>query len=167
MTKLSALRYVGGISMSRILAKYLSKITLALLLCSGVFIIVASILRLVLSLQSLSGIQYGASWAMRESVSAPSQGSKSVYQLLVQFVATVVVSLAPTKPLFTRRKPQQLSYLGSIGTWGSKPRKKKLEMSISMMETMDEELTALQQNIREAVGFSGPVAAMANSDENV
>jgi hypothetical protein len=44
------------------------KIAIGILLCSGVFIIVASLLRCVLSLQSIQGINVSTIWAIRETV---------------------------------------------------------------------------------------------------
>jgi hypothetical protein len=66
----------------------------------------------------------------------------------------VVVSLAPTKALFTRRKTKHAFYLGSIGSYGLNLRRKssnKQDITISVMETIDEP-TALQQCIHVAVG---------------
>jgi hypothetical protein len=45
------------------------KIAIGVLLCSGVFIIIATLLRCILSLQSIQGINISTIWAIRETVS--------------------------------------------------------------------------------------------------
>jgi len=60
------------------------KIAIGILLCSGVFIIVASLLRCVLSLQSIQGINVSTIWAIRET-----------------FVGIIAVNAAAIKPLFS------------------------------------------------------------------
>ncbi len=45
------------------------KMAIGMLLCSGIFIIVATILRCVLSLRDIKGINVGTIWAIRETVS--------------------------------------------------------------------------------------------------
>lgn len=44
------------------------KIAIGILLCSGVFIIVATLLRCVLSLRDIQGINVSTIWAIRETV---------------------------------------------------------------------------------------------------
>ena len=44
------------------------KLAIGVLLCSGVFIIVATLLRCILSLQSIQGINVSTIWAIRETV---------------------------------------------------------------------------------------------------
>ena len=44
------------------------KLAIGVLLCSGIFIIVATILRCVLSLKSIQGINISTIWAIRETV---------------------------------------------------------------------------------------------------
>lgn len=45
------------------------KVAVGLLLCSGVFIMIATILRCVMSLHDIQGINVSTIWAIRETVS--------------------------------------------------------------------------------------------------
>ncbi|KAF7554397.1 hypothetical protein G7046_g6838 [Stylonectria norvegica] len=60
------------------------KLIIGLLLCSGVFIMIATLLRCVLSLQDIEGINVSTIWAIRET-----------------FVGILAVNAAPIKPLFS------------------------------------------------------------------
>ncbi|KAI5464670.1 hypothetical protein BGZ63DRAFT_351007 [Mariannaea sp. PMI_226] len=60
------------------------KLVIGLLLCSGIFIMVATILRCVLSLRDISGINTSTIWAIRET-----------------FVGIIAVNAAAIKPLFS------------------------------------------------------------------
>ncbi|KFH41564.1 hypothetical protein ACRE_077240 [Hapsidospora chrysogenum ATCC 11550] len=60
------------------------KLAIGVLLCSGVFIIVATLLRCILSLQSIQGINVSTIWAIRET-----------------FVGIIAVNAAAIKPLFS------------------------------------------------------------------
>lgn len=72
------------------------KIAIGVLLCSGVFIIVASLLRCILSLQSIDGINVSTIWAIRET-----------------FVGIIAVNAGAIKPLFSKAK-----WLSSKGNSG-------------------------------------------------
>ncbi|KND90932.1 hypothetical protein TOPH_04311 [Tolypocladium ophioglossoides CBS 100239] len=61
------------------------KIAIGVLLCSGVFIIVATVLRCVLSLRDIQGINVSTIWAIRET-----------------FVGIIAVNAACIKPLFSK-----------------------------------------------------------------
>ncbi|KAJ6442704.1 srpk [Purpureocillium lavendulum] len=63
------------------------KIAIGVLLCSGVFIIVATILRCVLSLRDIQGINVSTIWAIRET-----------------FVGIIAVNAAAIKPLFSKSR---------------------------------------------------------------
>lgn len=54
------------------------KLAIGVLLCSGVFIIVATILRCVLSLRDIQGINVSTIWAIRETVSRASPVTASI-----------------------------------------------------------------------------------------
>ncbi|KAJ4263903.1 hypothetical protein NW762_005940 [Fusarium torreyae] len=60
------------------------KLMIGVLLCSGVFIMVATLLRCVFSLQDINGINTSTIWAIRET-----------------FVAIIAVNAAAIKPLFS------------------------------------------------------------------
>jgi hypothetical protein len=60
---------------------------IGVLLCSGIFIIVATILRCVFSLKDIQGINTSTIWAIRET-----------------FVAIIAVNAAAIKPLFSASK---------------------------------------------------------------
>lgn len=61
------------------------KLAIGVLLCSGIFIVIASILRCVMSLKDIQGINVSTIWAIRET-----------------FVGIVAVNAAAIKPLFSR-----------------------------------------------------------------
>ncbi|PWI69168.1 hypothetical protein PCL_01553 [Purpureocillium lilacinum] len=63
------------------------KMAIGMLLCSGIFIIVATILRCVLSLRDIKGINVGTIWAIRET-----------------FVGIIAVNAAAIKPLFSKSR---------------------------------------------------------------
>ncbi|RGP71165.1 integral membrane pth11 [Fusarium sporotrichioides] len=63
------------------------KMLIGVLLCSGIFIIVATILRCVFSLRDIQGINTSTIWAIRET-----------------FVAIIAVNAAAIKPLFSASK---------------------------------------------------------------
>ncbi|GJN70162.1 srpk [Purpureocillium lilacinum] len=63
------------------------KLAIGVLLCSGVFIIVATILRCVLSLRDIQGINVSTIWAIRET-----------------FVGIIAVNAAAIKPLFSKSR---------------------------------------------------------------
>ncbi|UNI23221.1 hypothetical protein JDV02_009053 [Purpureocillium takamizusanense] len=63
------------------------KLAIGVLLCSGVFIIVATILRCVLSLRDIQGINISTIWAIRET-----------------FVGIIAVNAAAIKPLFSKSR---------------------------------------------------------------
>lgn len=60
------------------------KVAIGVLLCSGVFIIIATLLRCILSLQSINGINVSTIWAIRET-----------------FVGIIATNAAAIKPLFS------------------------------------------------------------------
>ncbi|BDD56231.1 hypothetical protein MPDQ_005603 [Monascus purpureus] len=62
------------------------KLIIGLLLCSGIFIMAAALLRCVLSLRDIKGINNSTIWAIRET-----------------FVGIIAVNAAPIKPLFSER----------------------------------------------------------------
>ncbi|KAJ4010185.1 hypothetical protein NW752_009368 [Fusarium irregulare] len=63
------------------------KMLIGVLLCSGVFIIIATLLRCIFSLQDINGINTSTIWAIRET-----------------FVAIIAVNAAAIKPLFSASK---------------------------------------------------------------
>jgi len=63
------------------------KIVLGLLFCSGIFVIVTVILRLVFSLGDINSLPTAGSWALRET-----------------FVSVITVTAPGIKPLFNRNK---------------------------------------------------------------
>ncbi|KAI9735112.1 MAG: hypothetical protein M1834_001700 [Cirrosporium novae-zelandiae] len=63
------------------------KLIIALLLCSGIFVICAALLRAVLSIQAIHKVTIAALWAARET-----------------FVSAVATSLPAIKPLFTHAR---------------------------------------------------------------
>ncbi|KAJ4139932.1 hypothetical protein NW768_001282 [Fusarium equiseti] len=63
------------------------KLLIGVLLCSGVFIIIATLLRCIYSLQDINGINTSTIWAIRET-----------------FVAIIAVNAAAIKPLFSASK---------------------------------------------------------------
>ncbi|KAL3485055.1 hypothetical protein BJX62DRAFT_243313 [Aspergillus germanicus] len=75
----------------RLQCSKVQKLIIGVLLCSGIFIIVAAFLRCILALSSLDQINVAAIWAVRET-----------------FVAMVVVNAPALKPLFR------------LSTWSSK-----------------------------------------------
>ena len=70
------------------------------MLCSGVFIIIATLLRCILSLQSINGINVSTIWAIRETVS---HGHKMIEidANSLQFVGIIATNAAAIKPLFS------------------------------------------------------------------
>ncbi|GFF74550.1 hypothetical protein IFM47457_03666 [Aspergillus lentulus] len=69
------------------------KVVVGILLCSGVFIIVAALLRCVMSLLEISQINLTAVWTVREIISDTN--------VFAKFVAFVAVNSPAIKPLFT------------------------------------------------------------------
>lgn len=77
------------------------KLAVSILLCSGVFIMVATILRCVLSLQDINGINVSTIWAVRETVSfspLPSMASRPTRANIFFLYSSWGLSL-PTPPL--------------------------------------------------------------------
>ncbi|KAF7155856.1 hypothetical protein CNMCM5623_008736 [Aspergillus felis] len=81
------------------------KLVIGVLLCGGVFVMCAALLRCVLSLQSINSINTSTIWAIRETVRplAPSQETAflSREKLTNQFVALIAVNAPCIKPLFS------------------------------------------------------------------
>ncbi|KAK8084978.1 hypothetical protein PG997_006249 [Apiospora hydei] len=63
------------------------KVAVGLLLCSGIFIMIATILRCVMSLHDIQGINISTIWAIRET-----------------FIGIIAVNAAAIKPLFSQSK---------------------------------------------------------------
>ncbi|KAK7942837.1 uncharacterized protein PG986_011950 [Apiospora aurea] len=63
------------------------KVAVGLLLCSGIFIMIATILRCVMSLHDIQGINVSTIWAIRET-----------------FIGIIAVNAAAIKPLFSQSK---------------------------------------------------------------
>ena len=59
------------------------KIAVGLLLCSGIFIMIATILRCVMSLHDIQGINVSTIWAIRETVSGKYRDTTQRYLVLV------------------------------------------------------------------------------------
>jgi hypothetical protein len=98
------------------------KMFIGILLCSGVFIMIAAVLRCVLSLRDIEGINISTIWAIRETVKTAvslcrhshrqRSGSAAMEQFtlhssltplipLTQFVGIIAVNAASIKPLFS------------------------------------------------------------------
>lgn len=81
------------------------KLAIGVLLCSGIFIIVAAILRCVLSLKSIDGINVSTIWAIRETVSKALFCSFLLHALThPQFVGIIAVNAACIRPLFSKTR---------------------------------------------------------------
>lgn len=87
------------------------KLAIGVLLCSGIFIIVAAILRCVLSLESIEGINVSTIWAIRETVDQPPFPIHSIsfslqqpLTFLPQFVGIIAVNAACIRPLFSKAR---------------------------------------------------------------
>ena len=68
------------------------KLIIGLLLCSGVFIMIATLLRCILSLRDIQGINISTIWAIRETVST------GISVLLAFFSAPSILPLPPLFP---------------------------------------------------------------------
>lgn len=91
------------------------KLIIGVLLCSGVFIMIATLLRCVLSLKDISGINTSTIWAIRETVSTlvlhsiyrpcayyyPALLCHSRFLTCHKFVGIIAVNAAAIKPLFS------------------------------------------------------------------
>ncbi|KAH8199662.1 hypothetical protein TruAng_006192 [Truncatella angustata] len=93
------------------------KLAIGALLCSGVFVMVATLLRCVLSLQNVEAINTCTIWAIRETVgpSVPPHASAAqpvifglyhspLTEFFTQFVAIIAVNAAAIKPLFSSKR---------------------------------------------------------------
>ncbi|KAH7157622.1 hypothetical protein B0J13DRAFT_174877 [Dactylonectria estremocensis] len=78
------------------------KLIIGVLLCSGVFIMIATLLRCILSLKDISGINTSTIWAIRET-----------------FVGIIAVNAAAIKPLFSASRWIGSSKGGSSGNYKS------------------------------------------------
>ncbi|KAK2769501.1 hypothetical protein CKAH01_15194 [Colletotrichum kahawae] len=65
------------------------KLAIGVLLCSGVFVMIAALLRCILSLKDIDGINVSTIWAIRETVS------------IIHFVGIIAVNAACIRPLFS------------------------------------------------------------------
>ncbi|KAK7991822.1 hypothetical protein PG988_000616 [Apiospora saccharicola] len=78
------------------------KVAVGLLLCSGVFIMIATILRCVMSLHDIQGINVSTIWAIRET-----------------FIGIIAVNAAAIKPLFSQSKWMKTTLMRSKDGLGS------------------------------------------------
>ncbi|KXX83469.1 hypothetical protein MMYC01_200075 [Madurella mycetomatis] len=78
------------------------KIFIGILLCSGVFIMIAALLRCILSLRDIEGINISTIWAIRET-----------------FVGLIVVNAASIKPLFSTTRWLSSSKISGDGNENS------------------------------------------------
>jgi hypothetical protein len=102
------------------------KIMIGILLCSGVFIIVAALLRCVMSLMEISRINLSAIWTVREIVCYPSP-----YCLLIltfpKLVAFIAVNAPAIKPMFKLSSWNRLSKITDVlEKWQSPPQAREV-----------------------------------------
>jgi hypothetical protein len=94
----------------RLRIKLYQKIMIGILLCSGVFIIVAALLRCVMSLMEISRINLSAIWTVRE--------------ILVAFIA---VNAPAIKPMFKLSSWNRLSKITDVlEKWQSPPQAREV-----------------------------------------
>ena len=98
------------------------KLIIGVLLCSGVFIMIATLLRCILSLRDIEGINTSTIWAIRETVNLPTlllrNPHSSNFANSSQFVGIIAVNAAAIKPLFSASR-WIASSKGSSGNYKS------------------------------------------------
>ena len=74
-------------------------------LCTGIFIMIATLLRCILCLQDVSQINVGTIWSIRETVLPPTLSPPShTTNNSQQFVGIIAVNFPVLKPFFTKAK---------------------------------------------------------------
>ncbi|KAK8097942.1 uncharacterized protein PG998_013428 [Apiospora kogelbergensis] len=111
------------------------KIAVGLLLCSGIFIMIATILRCVMSLHDIQGINVSTIWAIRET-----------------FIGIIAVNAAAIKPLFSHSKWMKTSLMRS---------KDGLDSDHSNNRSAARAYFSFSRRGGTATGHDGPYAASA------